>query len=51
LTKNYYDFAFMAGMAINLLVHVYFLLKNSFSEIKDTVKAKCFKQIAQGSQK
>jgi len=50
LTENYYDFAFMAGMAINLLVHVYFLLKNSFFEIKDTIKAKCFKQKAQGSQ-
>lgn len=50
LTENYYDFAFMAGMATNLLVHVYFLLKNSFFEIRDTIKAKCFKHKAQGSQ-
>jgi len=50
LTENYYDFAFMAGMAINLLVHVYYLLKNSFLEIRDTIKEKCLKQKAQASQ-
>jgi len=50
LTENYYDFAFMTGMAFNLLVHVYFLLKSSFFEIRDTIKTKCFKQKAQGAQ-
>ena len=50
LTENYYDFAFLVGMAINLLVHVYYLLKNSFLEMRDTIKEKCLKQKAQASQ-
>ena len=43
ISQNYYDFAFLVGMAINLLVHVYFLLTSSALEIKNKVKEKCFK--------
>ena len=39
-TANYYDFAFLAGMAVNLIVHVYLLVKDSFLSMKDSIKAK-----------
>ena len=40
----YIDCVFLASMAINVLVHVYFLMKGSFLNIKDTVKSKCCKK-------
>jgi len=42
-TANYYDFAFLFGMAVNLIVHVYLLVKDSVLSIKDKIKARCFK--------
>ena len=44
LTEHYYDIAFMMGMAINLLVHVYFLIKASCISVKDKIKNKCCKR-------
>ena len=39
-TVNYYDFAFLLGMGVNLIVHVYLLVKDSVLSIKDKIKAK-----------
>ena len=42
-TVNYYDYAFMFGMATNLAVHVFLLIKESALSIKDSIKAKLCK--------
>lgn len=44
ITEHYYDIAFMVGMAVNLLVHVYFLIKASCVSTKDKIKDKCCKK-------
>ena len=44
ITEHYYDIAFMTGMAINLLVQVYFLIKASCISVKDKIKNKCCKK-------
>ncbi len=47
LTVNYYDYAFMFGMATNLAVHVFLLIKGSALSIKDSIKAKLCKPKAE----
>ena len=42
----YLDYAFIAGMVINLSVHVFLLIKDSALSIKDKIKAKLCKNKA-----
>ena len=41
---HYYDSIFVGGILLNLAVHVFFLLKDSFMNIADNLKAKCCKK-------
>ena len=45
-TRLYYDISFMVCIGGNLLVHVYFLVKDSFLSTKAKIKAKCCKKKA-----
>ena len=40
----YLDCVFLASMAINVLVHLYFLMKGSVLNMKATIKSKCCKK-------
>jgi hypothetical protein len=42
-TANYYDYAFLFGMVVNLAVHVFLLIKDSVLSLKDKIKAKVCK--------
>ena len=40
----YLDIVFLSSMSFNVLVHLYFLMKDSVTNIKEKIKSKCLKK-------